>query len=108
MPHHDPNHLQWDIPTVQSGPDPAAAPSTATAVGPPPPASRVGPPKHAGSRTRLGRRVAATAIGLSLLVGGGAGGFALLADGGADRGRIVTVADPGSGRPDGARVGRGG
>jgi hypothetical protein len=42
----------------------------------------------------------AAAVGLALLLGGGAGGVALAADGDPDRGGVVHIADNGDRGPD--------
>ena len=112
MPEYDRTHPQWVIPPVGGSPDPttippAALPGAWTPAASPPPAHAGAPTDRAGSRRprrATGRRrprrgVVAAAVALALLVGGGAGGFALAAGDAPDRG-VVLIADDGNGRPD--------
>jgi hypothetical protein len=90
MPEHDRSHPQWVVPTAGTAPEPGDG-----APGPVPaePGARLAAP-------RLGRALVAVGAGLLLLLGGGAAGAALAAEGGLDLGGAVPTAGVGDG-PDG-------
>ena len=126
MSEHERSHPQWEIPPAGYSPDPgtvpaAEPPAASTQEASPHPAAGVGPsPEGRRSRwrrttrrpaSRRGRGLVTAAVGFALLFAGGAGGFALAADDGPDRGGAVavTVADDGNGTDGGnGRPDRGG
>jgi|tagenome__1003787_1003787.scaffolds.fasta_scaffold20674810_2 hypothetical protein len=127
MSEYERSHPRWEIPPAGGTLDPGSGPPVAPGAAwlpdaTPPPAAAEGAPidRPRGHRRRPtpepvpGRRrgLVAAAVGLSLLLGGGAGGIALAAGtNGADRGGVTTTADdakgPGRGAPDGFAAGQG-
>jgi len=128
MSEHERSHPQWEVPPAGYSPDPGTVPAaeppaastreasshhTAT-VGSSPEGRRRGWRRTTRPASRRGRGLVAAAVGFALLLAGGAGGFALAADDGPDRGDAVTVTvtddgndtDGGDGRPDRGGVDR--
>lgn len=108
MTEHDRSHPRWVVPPADAAPEAPDTLAQADPLAAPPPPAAAGAPsrrwRRAGSRPavrgRARRAVVAAAVGLGLLVGGGAAGTALAADGGPDGGAAGVTDRVDGGPPD--------